>query len=65
MPKDTSERGYKKGTGELGGDSLVESILRGLWPRWYFSAVIVEVMTDKKIELCQRLEELFQNLGEI
>ncbi|GIR28404.1 hypothetical protein CM15mP43_00280 [bacterium] len=28
MPKNTSEKGYKKGTGELGGDSLVSQLMK-------------------------------------
>jgi len=61
MPKDTSERAIKKGTGELGGDSLVESTYEGYGPGG--TAVIVEVMTDNKNRTVSEIRRAFSKFG--
>ena len=61
MPKDTSERAIKKGTGELGGDSLVELSYEGYGPGG--TAVIVEVMTDNKNRTVSEIRRAFSKYG--
>jgi len=61
MPKDTSERAIKKGTGELGGDSLVELTYEGYGPGG--TAVIVEVMTDNKNRTVSEIRRAFSKYG--
>ena len=61
MPKDTSERAIKKGTGELGGDSLIESTYEGYGPGG--TAVIVEVMTDNKNRTVSEIRRAFSKFG--
>ena len=61
MPKDTSERAIKKGPGELGGDSLIESTYEGYGPGG--TAVIVEVMTDNKNRTVSEIRRAFSKFG--
>jgi len=61
MPKDTSERAIKKGTGELAGEALVEITYEGYGPGG--TAVLVEVMTDNKNRTVSELRRAFSKFG--
>ena len=61
MPKDTSERAIKKGTGELASDALIETTYEGYGPGG--TAVLVEVMTDNKNRTVSELRRAFSKYG--
>ncbi len=66
MPKDTIERGIKKGTGELEGVNYEEASYEGYGPGG--SAVLVDCLTDNKNRSVADIKHLFErhggNLGE-
>jgi YebC/PmpR family DNA-binding regulatory protein len=61
MPKDTSERAIKKGTGELASDTFIETTYEGYGPGG--TAVLVEVMTDNKNRTVSELRRAFSKFG--
>ena len=61
MPKDTSERAIKKGTGELASDTYIETTYEGYGPGG--TAVLVEVLTDNKNRTVSELRRAFSKFG--
>ncbi|MCA9270242.1 MAG: YebC/PmpR family DNA-binding transcriptional regulator, partial [Planctomycetales bacterium] len=65
MPKDTIERAIKKGTGELGADTLEEIIYEGYGPGGV--AVMCDILTDNRNRTAPEMRKLFEihggNLG--
>tara|TARA_Y100001970_G_C14249241_1_gene870558 strand:+ start:1575 stop:2321 length:747 start_codon:yes stop_codon:yes gene_type:complete len=61
MPKDTSERAIKKGTGELESDTFIETTYEGYGPGG--TAVLVEVLTDNKNRTVSELRRAFSKFG--
>lgn len=61
MPKDTSERAIKKGTGELASDTFIETTYEGYGPGG--TAVLVEVLTDNKNRTVSELRRAFSKYG--
>lgn len=61
MPKDNQERAIKKGTGELQGEALEESLYEGRGPSGV--AFIIEVMTDNKNRTVADLRHIFTKGG--
>ncbi len=61
MPKDNIERARKKGTGELGGDSLVELFYEGLGPA--NSQFIVKSVSDNRNRSAANIKHLFTKFG--
>ena len=61
MPKDTSERAIKKGTGELASDTFIETTYEGYGPGG--TAVLVEVLTDNKNRTVSELRRAFSKFG--
>jgi YebC/PmpR family DNA-binding regulatory protein len=66
MPNDTIDRAIKRGTGELGGETIEEIIYEGYGPGGV--AVMVDTVTDNKNRTVGELRHLFSknggNLGE-
>ncbi len=61
MPKDTSERAIKKGTGELEGVNYEEIVYEGYGPGGV--AVLVECMTDNKNRTIAEVRHAFGKAG--
>lgn len=61
MPKDNIERAIKKGTGELAGESLEETLYEGYGPGGV--AVLVEATTDNRNRTVNDLRLLFRSGG--
>ncbi len=61
MPKDTSERAIKKGTGELESDTFIETTYEGYGPGG--TAVLVEVLTDNKNRTVSELRYVLSKHG--
>jgi YebC/PmpR family DNA-binding regulatory protein len=61
MPKDTSERAVKKGTGELEGVNYEEIIYEGYGPGGV--AVLVECLTDNKNRTIAEVRNIFGKAG--
>ncbi len=61
MPKDNQERAIKKGTGELGADSLEEGMFEGRGPQG--TAFIVEVLTDNRNRTVAEVRNVFSKGG--
>ena len=61
MPKDTSERAIKKGSGELASDTYIETTYEGYGPGG--TAVLVEVLTDNKNRTVSELRRAFSKFG--
>jgi len=57
MPNENIERAVKRGTGEAEGVSYEEIVYEGYGPGGV--AVLIETLTDNKIEQLQRLEGFF------
>ncbi|MBI4851722.1 MAG: YebC/PmpR family DNA-binding transcriptional regulator [Acidobacteria bacterium] len=66
MPNDTIDRAIKRGTGELGGDTIEEIVYEGYGPGGV--AVMVDTVTDNKNRTVGELRHVFSknggNLGE-
>lgn len=61
MPKDNIERAIKRGTGELGGETIESVVYEGFAPGG--SAVIVEALTDNRNRTAQAVKMIFQKFG--
>ncbi len=61
MPKDNIDRAIKKGTGELGGDALVEMIYEAYAPGGV--AIIVEALTDNKNRAASEIKNVLTKNG--
>jgi YebC/PmpR family DNA-binding regulatory protein len=61
MPKDNIERAIKRGTGELGGETIEEITYEGLGPGGV--AVMVDVVTDNRNRTAGELRKLFERNG--
>jgi YebC/PmpR family DNA-binding regulatory protein len=61
MPKDTSERAVKKGTGELEGVNYEEILYEGYGPGGV--AVLVECMTDNRNRTIAEVRQAFNKAG--
>ena len=61
MPKDTSERAVKKGTGELEGVNYEEILYEGYGPAGV--AVLVETMTDNRNRTIAEVRNIFGKAG--
>ncbi len=61
MPKDTVERAIKRGTGELGAETMEEITYEGYGPGGV--AILVEVATDNKNRTVSELRNIFVNSG--
>ncbi len=61
MPKDTIERSIKKGTGELQGESIEESLYEGYGPGGV--AILIETTSDNKNRTVSDLRNLFKSGG--
>lgn len=61
MPKDNIERAIKRGTGELGGEQILELIYEGFGPA--NSQFIVKSLTDNKNRSASTIKHLFTKYG--
>jgi YebC/PmpR family DNA-binding regulatory protein len=61
MPKDNIERAIKRGTGELGGESLEEITYEGFAPGGV--AVMVDVLTDNRNRTAGEVRKIFEKGG--
>jgi YebC/PmpR family DNA-binding regulatory protein len=61
MPKDNIERSIKRGTGELGGEQIVELIYEGIGPAK--SQFIVKSLTDNKNRSAASIRHIFSKYG--
>ncbi|RME93144.1 MAG: YebC/PmpR family DNA-binding transcriptional regulator [Candidatus Hydrogenedentota bacterium] len=61
MPKDNIERAIKKGAGELEGVNYEEFVYEGYGPGG--TAIIIEVMTDKKSRTLPEIKSIFTKSG--
>lgn len=61
MPNDTIDRAIKKGTGELGGDTIEEILYEGYGPGGV--AVLVEAATDNKNRTAADMRMIFSKNG--
>ncbi len=61
MPKDTSERAVKKGTGELEGVNYEEILYEGYGPAGV--AILVETMTDNRNRTIAEVRNIFGKAG--
>jgi len=61
MPKDNIERAIKRGTGELGGDSIEELYYEGIGPA--NSQFIVKSLTDNKNRSASGIRHIFTKFG--
>lgn len=57
MPKDNIERAIKKGTGELGGEQIIELYYEGIGP--YNSQFVVKCITDNKNRSASSVRHIF------
>ena len=66
MPLDNIERAVKRGSGELGGATLVEMVLEGYGPSG--AAILVQALSDNRNRTLQDVRNIFSrhggNLGE-
>jgi len=66
MPLDNIERSIKRGSGELGGATLVEMVLEGYGPGG--AAILVQALSDNRNRTLQDVRNIFSrhggNLGE-
>ena len=66
MPLDNIERAIKRGSGEMGGESLVEMTLEGYGPGG--AAIMVQALTDNRNRTVQEVRNIFTrgggNMGE-
>lgn len=61
MPKDNIERAIKKGTGELDGGNVEETLYEGYGPGGV--AIICEIMTDNRNRTAPEIRKLFEMHG--
>lgn len=61
MPKDNIERAIKKGTGELDGGDVEETVYEGYGPAGV--AVMCEIMTDNRNRTAPEIRKLFETYG--
>ena len=61
MPKDNIERAIKRGTGELGGEQVVELIYEGIGPAK--TQFIVKSLTDSKNRSAASIRHIFSKYG--
>lgn len=61
MPKDTIERAIKKGTGELEGGNMEETVYEGYGPSGV--AVMCEILTDNRNRTAPEIRKLFEIAG--
>ena len=61
MPKDNIERAIKKGTGDLEGESLDETIYEGYGPGGV--AVLCEILTDNRNRTAPEIRKIFETHG--
>lgn len=61
MPKDVIERAIKKGTGELGGESIQELVYEGFGPEKV--AVVLDILTDNRNRTASELRKIFERRG--
>ncbi len=61
MPTENIERAIKRGSGELGGASLVEIVLEGYGPSG--TAIMVEALTDNRNRTVQEVRSIFNKAG--
>ena len=61
MPKDNIERAIKKGTGELEGETIEETVYEGYGPGGV--AILIETMSDNKNRTISDLRNLFKSGG--
>lgn len=61
MPTDNIDRAIKRGSGELGGASLVEMVLEGYGPSG--TAIMVEALTDNRNRTVQEVRSIFSKAG--
>ncbi len=66
MPSDNIERAIKRGSGDLGGASLIEMALEGYGPHGV--AILIKALTDNRNRTVQEIRNIFTrsggNLGE-
>ena len=66
MPSDNIERAIKRGSGDLGGASLIEMVLEGYGPHGV--AILIKALTDNRNRTVQEIRNIFTrsggNLGE-
>lgn len=61
MPKDNIDRAIKKGTGELEGGDVEETVYEGYGPAGV--AVMCEIMTDNRNRTAPEIRKLFETYG--
>jgi YebC/PmpR family DNA-binding regulatory protein len=61
MPKDTIERAIKKGTGELGGETIEELTYEGYGPGG--AAILCTAMTDNRNRTAPEVKKIFEMRG--
>jgi YebC/PmpR family DNA-binding regulatory protein len=61
MPSDNIERAIKRGSGELGGESLVEMTLEGYGPGG--AAILVQALSDNRNRTLQDVRNIFNRGG--
>ena len=61
VPKDTIVRAIKKGTGELEGESIEETLLEGYGPGGV--AIIIEALTDNRNRVLAEMRNVFEKGG--
>lgn len=61
LPKDNIERAIKKGTGELAGGDVEETLYEGYGPGGV--AVLCDIMTDNRNRTASEVRKIFDNAG--
>ncbi|MFW6139639.1 MAG: YebC/PmpR family DNA-binding transcriptional regulator, partial [Spirochaetota bacterium] len=61
MPKDNIEKAIKKGTGEIGGYNLEETIYEGYGP--YGVAIMIDALTDNKNRTTSEIRNILSKAG--
>jgi YebC/PmpR family DNA-binding regulatory protein len=61
MPKDNIERAIKRGTGELGGETIEELTYEGIGPGGV--AILVDVTTDNRNRTAGEVRKIFERSG--
>lgn len=61
MPKDTIERAIKKGTGELGAETIEELVYEGYGPGG--AAVLLKILTDNRNRTAGEIRNMFERHG--
>lgn len=61
MPKDNIDRAIRRGTGELGGEQIVELLYEGIGPAK--SQFVVKALTDSKNRTASSIRHLFSEHG--